>query len=88
MAALLTPAALMAYVLGLWKLASDMGLAGEFAISGGIFAHWQVWLPLAVVLQICVFSLNRYGRGGELRVPASLYAWLPTFFRFRHRRAE
>ncbi len=84
-AALLTPATLMAWVLGFWKLASDMGLAGEFAISHGIFSHYQVWLPLAVVLQIAIFSLNRYGRGGALRIPSSLYAWLPTFFRSRDR---
>ena len=30
LAALLIPLALMAYVLGLWRLASDMGFAGEF----------------------------------------------------------
>lgn len=69
MAALLTPAALMAYALGLWRLGADLQLTGAFAISSGFFSHWQVWLPLAVVLQLTALALNRYGRGGALRFP-------------------
>jgi hypothetical protein len=69
---LLTPAALMAYVLGIWRLASDLGMAGEFAISG-LFSHWQVWIALAVGLHITSASLNRYGRGGELKGPKLLH---------------
>src|SRR4051794_41844318 len=45
--ALLTPAAVMASVLGLWRLAADMKWTGEFGISSGLFSHWQGWLPLA-----------------------------------------
>src|ERR1700722_573367 len=63
---LLMPAVLMAYVLGLWRLASDMGMAGEFAISG-IFSHWQVWIAVAALLHIGSASLNRYGRGGAVK---------------------
>ena len=47
--ALLVPASLMAYSLGFWRLASDMGLAGQFDITG-IFSHWQVWIGLGVIL--------------------------------------
>lgn len=68
-AALLMPAALVAYVLGLWRLGSDLKITGAFAISTGFFSHWQVWLPLAVVLQLSAVALNRYGRSGELRFP-------------------
>lgn len=71
LAALLTPAALMAYVLGFWRLAADIGVAGEFGISG-VFSHWQIWILLAALLQISAYVLNRYGRGGELRVPQAL----------------
>ena len=44
---LMIPAALMAYVMGFWRLASDMGIAGGFSITGA-FSHWQVWMALAV----------------------------------------
>src|SRR5580658_7038011 len=62
--ALLIPIALMAYVLGLWRVASDLGLAGEFAITG-LFSHWQVWIALALGLSAAASTLNRYGRGGQ-----------------------
>jgi hypothetical protein len=69
--ALLTPAALMAYVLGFWRLASDIGVAGEFGITG-VFSHWQIWILLAGMLQTAGHVLNRYGRGGDLRGPREL----------------
>jgi hypothetical protein len=68
---LLIPAALMAYVLGAWRLASDLGMAGEFAISG-LFSHWQIWIVLGATLQIASSSLIRYGRGGTLKGPRLL----------------
>jgi hypothetical protein len=64
-ASLLTPAALMALALGVWRLGSDLNLTGEFAISGGLFSHWQVWIAVAGLLQACASILNRYGRGGD-----------------------
>ena len=63
-AALLTPAAAMALVLGVWRLGADLKWTGEFAISRGIFSHWQVWTAMAGLLQSCASILNRYGRGG------------------------
>jgi hypothetical protein len=71
LAALLVPASLMAYALGIWGFAYDLGLAGEFGIAG-VFSHWQVWIGLAVVVHISSYSLNRYGRGGDLKVPRVL----------------
>ena len=41
--ALLIPASLMAYVLGFWRLSSDIGMTREFAIHG-LFSHWQIWI--------------------------------------------
>jgi len=69
--ALLIPVSLMAYVLGFWRLASDAGVAREFAIRG-LFSHWQVWFVLALSLQLASSVLNRYGRGGEFHLPAAL----------------
>jgi hypothetical protein len=64
-AALLPPAALCAGVLGLWRIASDLNWAGSFAISSGIFSHWQVWMGGAALLQLCARALNRYGKSGD-----------------------
>ena len=69
---LLVPVALMAYVLGVWRLASDLGMAAAFPISG-LFSHWQVWIGLAALLHIASSSLNRYGRGGSLKGPKLLH---------------
>jgi hypothetical protein len=69
--ALLIPAALMAYVLGFWRLASDIGVTSEFAFAG-LFSHWQVWIALAAALHISATVLNRYGRGGEFHWPRGL----------------
>jgi hypothetical protein len=63
--ALLTPAAVMAFALGCWRLAADLNLAGSFAISTGLFSHWQVWLGGAAALQLCAHVLTRYGRNGD-----------------------
>lgn len=81
---LLTPLALMAYVLGFWRLASDLGFAGESGITG-IFSHWQVWIPAGALLQFAGVTLGRYGRGGDLNLPRILvFPGLPA----RHARQE
>jgi len=61
-AGLLTPAAFLVAVIGLWRLTSDLGFTAGFAISSGVFSHWQVWLATAVLLQLCARLLNRYGK--------------------------
>ena len=63
--ALLTPTAVAALALGFWRLTADLNLTGQFAISGGLFSHWQVWVGLAVILQTCASCLSRYGAGGS-----------------------
>ena len=72
--ALLVPASLMAYSLGFWRLAFDMGLAGQFDITGA-FSHWQLWIGLGVILHATAISLNRHARGGALEMPHVLAAW-------------
>ena len=75
---LMTPLALMAYVLGFWRLATDLGFAGESGITG-VFSHWQVWIPAGAFLQFAGMSLSRYGRGGNLKVPKLLvFPGLPS----------
>ena len=65
LAALLPPSALAAAVLALWRIAADLNWTNSFAISSGIFSHWQVWLGAAVALQVCARALNRYGKRGD-----------------------
>ena len=50
----------MAASLGLWRLAADLNWTGAFAISQGIFSHWQVWMAVAVGVQFGAFLLHRY----------------------------
>ena len=55
--ALLTPAAVTALVLGLWRVCADVGWTGEFLIANGFFSHWQVWIALAIAMQTAAASL-------------------------------
>jgi len=55
--ALLTPAAVTALVLGLWRVSADLGWTENFIIANGFFSHWQVWIALAGVLQLAAASL-------------------------------
>ncbi|HLG95705.1 MAG TPA: hypothetical protein VKX49_05270 [Bryobacteraceae bacterium] len=60
--ALITPGAVMALVLALWRLAADLRLTAQFPISDGIFSHWQIWLVAGLAMQSCAILLNRYGK--------------------------
>ena len=64
-ASLLAPIAAMALVLGMWGVAADLKIAGDFAIANGLFSHWQVWIASALVLAFLSRLLNRYGRGDD-----------------------
>ena len=65
LSALMTPAAVMASALALWRLAADLQWTGEFGIASGIFSHWQVWLASAALLQSGAWILDRYGRDDD-----------------------
>ena len=65
MGSLLVPVAVMASVLGIWRLAADLKITGDFAIATGLFSHWQVWIASAVVLAFAARLLNRYGRSDD-----------------------
>jgi hypothetical protein len=70
LSALLTPAAVMAFALAFWRFGADMNWTGRFAISDGLFSHWQVWLCVAGVIEVCAHVLNRYGKRGEPAAPS------------------
>jgi hypothetical protein len=55
--ALLTPAALVALAMGLWRVSTDLDWAGAFPIATGFFSHWQVWIGLSVALRMLSSAL-------------------------------
>jgi hypothetical protein len=55
--ALLTPAALLALVMGLWRVSADLDWAGAFPIASGFFSHWQVWIALSAALKMLSSAL-------------------------------
>jgi hypothetical protein len=62
LAALMTPATVMAAVLAVWRLAADMKFTSAFPITDGVFSHWQSWLVAALLLRSSELLLNRYGK--------------------------
>ena len=64
-AALLTPASVMALALGMWRIAADLNWTSSFYIESGPLSHWQVWLGAAALLQLCSHYLNRYGKTND-----------------------
>jgi hypothetical protein len=64
-ASLMTPVALMAWALGLWGMAAELRWAGEFAITRGMFSHWQVWLAAGILVQFAAFLLHRFAGADE-----------------------
>jgi len=71
-ASLMTPIALMAWALGIWRLAAGMKWTGEFAITQGFFSHWQVWCAVAIVVQFAAFLLSRLAGSPDKSQDAAL----------------
>jgi hypothetical protein len=59
----LKPASALALVMALWRLAYDLEWTSRFAISDGLFSHWQVWMALALALQVVEAGLARIHAG-------------------------
>jgi hypothetical protein len=66
---LMTPVALVAYVLAFWRLGADLNWLGEFFISQGLLSRWQVWLALAIATQLIAKELNRLAHRNDAVVP-------------------
>lgn len=67
---LLTPGSLIAFVFGMWRLGQDLGFAGNFVISEGLFSHWLVWIALSIGLKATATMTNRNEKTDE-NAPAS-----------------
>lgn len=62
-ASVLTLIAICLASFGMWRLAEDLGWAGNFIIAEGLLSHWQVWLGAAGLLQFAAWRLLHYARG-------------------------
>jgi hypothetical protein len=49
----------MAGVLAVWRFGADLHLTSKFAISTGLFSHWQVWFAVCVFTEGAAFVCNR-----------------------------
>lgn len=56
----LTPVAVLAGVLGAWRLCADPGWTSDFFIADGLFSRYQLWFAVAISAQTCAFILNRW----------------------------
>lgn len=55
----LTPTAVMALVLSLWRIAAGLHWTSSFVILTGPFSSWEAWLGVAALLKLCEFLVNR-----------------------------
>jgi hypothetical protein len=62
----------MACVLGFWRITADFKVTAEFPIDSGLFSHWQVWIAITGIIQVCAVALNRYGKIANERQPAGI----------------
>ena len=67
---LLRPLALVAAVLGAWRLSADLGWTDAFFITHGLFSHFQVWFALAIGLHFVTVALDRSVRPAVQQPPA------------------
>ena len=60
LAALLTPVAVLAGTLGIWRLASDPGWTSRFFIASGLLSHWQAWFTVGIGACASSRGLNKW----------------------------
>jgi hypothetical protein len=79
-AALMTPATLMMFVMAGWRIGSDLQLATEFPISEGVWSHWQMWGAVAFGSHVASVLLNRYGKNGKMAIGSTLARMFGSLF--------
>jgi hypothetical protein len=66
----LNPGAMIALVFGLWRLGVDLGWAGNFVVSEGLFSHWLVWILLSGGLKALAMMATRDAKREDIEQPA------------------
>ena len=56
----LTPVAVLAGVLGAWRLGADPGWTTNFFIADGVLSRYQLWFAVAVAAQVSALVLDRW----------------------------
>lgn len=75
----MTSSALLATLLGCWRLGADPGWTNGFFVAKGPFSRYQVWFAAAIAAQGCAILLNRWAANREPVVPTPPPAPLPVF---------
>jgi hypothetical protein len=60
LAVMLTPLAVLAAALGVWRIAADPGWTSHFFIARGLLSHCQVWFTMVIVVRASSQGLNRW----------------------------
>jgi len=66
-ASLLTLLSISCAALGLWRLGTDLGWAGDFVFVHGLLSHWQVWIGVAAAVQYVAWRLNSYAQAARAK---------------------
>ena len=82
----LTPIAVLAGVLGAWRLCADLGWANHFFVGGGLLSRYQVWLAIAIGAQTSAGLLTRWAEI-EMHSCSRLPVRLPRLLRLSKRSA-
>ena len=56
----LTPIAVVAGVLGAWRLGADLGWTSKFLVGDGLLSRYQVWFAIAIGAQTSAAMINRW----------------------------
>ncbi len=59
--ALLTPSAVLALAMALWRVGADLGWTDAFLIADGFFSHWQVWIAMSIGLKLISSTMIAWG---------------------------
>jgi len=65
----LTPIAVLAGVLGVWRLGADPGWTNDFFITHGLLSRYQLWFAFAIAAQSSALLLNRWAANRNLALP-------------------
>lgn len=60
LAVTLTPVAVLAGALGVWRFGADPGWTNRFFIADGLLSHWQAWFAVAICVYASGRGLNRW----------------------------
>ena len=52
--------AVLAFVLGAWRLGADRGWTSRFLIADGFLSRYQLWFAVAIIAQTSARILNRW----------------------------